>query len=65
MDNEWIAIFSTSDEFDAELAKGLLKENEIDYVVVNKKDSSIHFGEIELFVMRKNALRAKYLIKNL
>ncbi len=65
MTDEWTIIFSTTDEFTGELAKGLLKENGVDYVEVNKKDSSYLFGEIELFVVRNDILRAKFVLKDL
>lgn len=60
-----MSVFSTNREYIAEIAKGILKENEIEAVILNKKDSSYTFGEIELFVNRDNAIRAKYLLKEL
>ncbi|NJK85977.1 MAG: DUF2007 domain-containing protein [Bacteroidales bacterium] len=65
MENEWVSIFITSDQFYAELAKGLLEENNIEAVVVNKQDSFYHFGEIELYVKRDNIVKAKFLLKEL
>lgn len=62
--NNWIRIFSSKQEYQVELLKGMLKENNIIAVSLNKKDSSyLAFGDIELFVEKKNALQAKNLIK--
>lgn len=65
MDKNWVSIFNTPEIFKAELAKGLLEENEIECVLINKKDSFYHFGEIELFVKRDDILKAKYILKEL
>lgn len=64
MDKDWVSIFSTSEEFQAEIAKGVLEENEIECVMINKKDSFYHFGEIELYVMREDVVKSKYLLKD-
>ena len=62
--NNWIRIFSSKQEYQVELLKGMLEENNIIAVSINKKDSSyLAFGDIELFVENKNALQAKNLIK--
>jgi len=57
--------FSTTDEFNSEIAKGLLEENEIDCVLVNKKDSFYHFGDIEIYVKRDKIIKANYILKDL
>ncbi len=44
----------------------MLKENEVDAVEINKQDSSYNatiFGEIELYVLHDNVIKAKYLIE--
>ena len=63
MNNDWIVVFSTSDDFNAEIARGVLDEHEIENVVINKKDAAYHFGEIEIFVKREFYITAKYLLK--
>jgi hypothetical protein len=65
MENDWVVIFTTSKQYEAEIINGLLSENEIESVVVNKQDSSYLFGEYELFVNRDDILRAKTLIQNI
>ena len=62
MDCNWIKIYTSSEPFKIELLKGLLKENNITPMSINKQDSSYLFGEIELFVDAKDVLQAKMLI---
>ena len=64
MYNNWIKIASSKQAYQIELLKGMLEENNIIAVTVNKKDSSyLAFGEIELFVESKDVIQAKNLIK--
>ena len=65
MENDWVVIFTTSKQYEAEIINGLLTENEIESVVVNKQDSAYLFGEYELFVNREDILKAKTLIQNI
>jgi len=57
-----VKIFSTTAQYKAELIKGLLLENSIESVVINKQDSSYLFGELELYVKTDDAILAKHLI---
>ena len=64
MHNNWIKVASSKQAYQIELLKGMLEENNIIAVSVNKKDSSyLAFGEIELFVESKDVIQAKNLIK--
>jgi hypothetical protein len=65
MGNNWVKIYTVSQEYEAEMIKGILDENEIGCIIVNKKDSSYLFGEIEIFVDVEEAFIAKQLILNL
>jgi len=65
MAGDWVKIHVVSQEYEAEMVKGLLEENEIECVIVNKKDSSYLFGEIEIFVDVENAFLAKQIITKL
>jgi len=66
MEKDWVKIFSTDKTYQAELARQILLENDIQSVVINKKDSSyLIFGETEVYVNRDDVLRAKQLIKTL
>lgn len=62
MDKNWVKIYSTSANYKAELLKGLLMENGINAIIVNKQDSSYLFGELELYVMPNDAIQAKHII---
>jgi hypothetical protein len=56
----WEKIFSTNTEYQAEILKALLEEENIECVIINKKDSSyLTFGEIELYVKPDDILKAK------
>ena len=62
MDKDWVKIFSTPVIYKAELMRGLLEENEINAVIVNKKDSAYLFGDVELYVTNDDAVKAKHII---
>ena len=59
----WTMIYSCSNLAEAELMKGLLIENGIEAVVVNKRDSVYLIGEAELYVQASDALLALQLLK--
>ncbi len=64
MNSNWVKIYSSSQAHLAEIAKGVLKENGIDSVVLNKKDSAYNmWGEVELYASDKNAVEAMSIIK--
>lgn len=62
MDTNWVKIFSTGEAYKAELVKGLLQENEIDCIIINKQDSAYLFGELELYVQADSAVRAHHIL---
>ena len=63
-DFEWEVIISTTLLYKAEIIKGLLEDEGIPCVIVNKQDSSyLAFGEIELFVPREDVLKAKQIME--
>lgn len=64
MEKDWVKIYATSDVIKAEMVKSFLLENDIHAVVINKKDSSLFIGEVELYVKQEDALKATHLIKN-
>jgi hypothetical protein len=48
---DWIKVFETLSISEAEILKGKLEENDIDAVIMNKKDSSyMTFGQVEVYV---------------
>ena len=62
MNKDWIKIYSTGANYKAELLKGLLFENNIEAVIINKQDSSYLFGELELYVSVDDVVKAKHII---
>jgi len=48
---KWMLLFSTNNFPEASIIKGMLEENHVPVLVMNKQDSSyLNFGEIELHV---------------
>ena len=60
-----MSIFSTDQPYLADIERLVLDENNISSIIMNKKDSFYKIGEVDLYVNRDQALRAKNLIKNL
>jgi Putative prokaryotic signal transducing protein len=47
----WFKLYSTRNYAEANIIKGMLEENNIEVVIMNKLDSSyVNFGDIELYV---------------
>jgi hypothetical protein len=65
VEKEWVKIFGYTEEIKCEMARQILEDEGIDSVVLNKKDRAYQFGEIELYVMRDNVIRAKRILKEL
>ena len=48
---DWFQILKTSDYAQANIIKGMLEENEVPVIILNKQDSSyLTFGYLELYV---------------
>lgn len=60
----WQKVFDTVDMHRAEIVKDILIENEINAVVVNKKDSSYHLGYFEVQVNQDDVLKSIKIIKD-
>ena len=64
MEKGWVNVFSTDQRHLAEIAKELLSENQIESVLVDKRDSTyITVGEIELYVRDLNVMKAKFILE--
>jgi hypothetical protein len=61
LDN-WIVIYSTAQFYEAEIVKSIMAENGIESVIMNKKDSTYGFGDIDVYVPTSEAFSAKQLI---
>ena len=64
MEKGWVNIYSTGQLHLAEMAKELLKENQVESVIVDKRDSLyITIGEVELFVRDLDVMKAKFILE--
>jgi hypothetical protein len=63
MDNNWSLIYTCNKLYEAEILKELLDDNEISAFVMNKQDSSYHFGDVEVYVKPDDVMKAKLLIE--
>jgi hypothetical protein len=63
MEKDWALIYSATDELMIEMVKQILEENQIESVILNKKDRAYLFGDLELYVNRDSVIRAKSVIK--
>lgn len=63
MEKDWVKVFSSPDVHVIEILKAILKEENIEAISINKRDSSYPtFGEIELYVSNSVVLQAKRII---
>lgn len=60
----WEKIFETTFQHQVEIARDYLEQQDISAVIINKKDSSYHFGRFELYVPVKDANIAKTIVAN-
>ncbi len=57
-----VIVYTSNKAYEIELLKKYLADHDIISFSINKQDSSYHFGEIELYVEKDHAIRAKRLI---
>ncbi len=66
MEKDWVCVFHTEKSFQAEIAKEILENEEIDCVVLNELDSNFpSIGDYELWVHRDFENKATELLKDL
>jgi len=64
MDN-WVKVFETGEQIRAEIVKGVLEENEINAVVLNKKETVYQiFGTYQVLVLKEDILLATNIVQN-
>jgi len=63
MQDNWSKVFESGQQFQVEIIKGMLKENGIEAVSLNKQDSVYHIGTFELYVPVEDAFKAKQIIE--
>ncbi len=55
-------VYSVGKEYLAELFKQVLTDNKIEAFIINRKDSSYHFGYIDVLVHPEDINKAKSLV---
>lgn len=65
MEKDWVKVKSFAKLYIAEIAKEVLKDNEIESVILNKQDTSYLIGDIEIYVAKSNAAKAIELLEQL
>ena len=64
MNNNWVNILSSEDLFKIEIVTQMLKNNKIDAVIINQKDSSYNlFGSSMLYIEREHVEKSIELIQ--
>ena len=63
--NDWIAVFETSQLYQAEMVKDILADNGVEAVVLNQQDSSYKFGDIRVMVREEAKKQAVEIIKSI
>ncbi len=63
-DGNWVRVHTTMERHEAEIFKGMLENNQIEAVILNKRDSAYQaWGEIHLYVKKEDEIRAKELVE--
>ena len=66
MEKDWVCVFHTAEIFQAEIAKEILENEEIQCIVLNEHDSIFpSIGEIEIMVHKDYQEKATELLKDL
>ncbi len=66
METNWTKVYTTIDPVRAEIAKGLLREYNIEAVELNKRDSCYgNFGNIEVYCHAEQVVTALEVLKKL
>ncbi|MES2779832.1 MAG: DUF2007 domain-containing protein [Bacteroidota bacterium] len=63
MEHNWTKVFTTTSPIEAEIILSMLKENDIEAVEMNKRDSSyLAFGTVEVYCPAEKVITALHLI---
>jgi hypothetical protein len=66
MEKDWVCVFRTEQGFQAEIAKEILENEEINCVILNENDSNFpSIGELEVWVHQDFEAKATELLKDL
>jgi len=59
----WINIYSGKEEYQAKVIKSLLEQNDLNPVILDKKDDEFRIGYAEVYVAPEEAEKAQQIIK--
>ena len=62
MDSNWSKVFSTKLGHQAHIVVEVLKDYDIDAVMIDKQDSSYHLGYFEVLVPKEQVIKASHII---
>jgi hypothetical protein len=66
MEKDWICVFHSEQDFQVEIAREILENEEINCVILNEHDSNFpSIGEAEVWVHQSVEQKAKELLKDL
>ena len=63
--HEWMVAFTADRQYLADIAMNILDDAGIECYLVNKTDSVLLVGDIEVYVKQDMLLKAKHLLNNL
>ena len=63
VNERWVCLFGSRHLYKAEILKALLNEHDISSVIINKQDSAYLFGDIELYVILDDILKAQQVLE--
>ncbi len=64
MEKEWVKVFASTNTIKTKWLQSTIEANDIDVVVMNKKDSMLPIGEIELYVDKADEEHALTIINS-
>lgn len=65
MEKDWSVVYKTANQYEVDILQGMLRENGIESVIINQKDSAyMSFGNTFLYVHNNDFPRAQELIEN-
>lgn len=63
MSGKNVIVYTTNQQYQADILKNILADHGIHCFIINKQDSNYHFGDIEVYVNQDDVIKAKMLIK--
>ncbi|HRY32433.1 MAG TPA: DUF2007 domain-containing protein [Bacteroidales bacterium] len=63
-EHNWVMIYSSPSLVEVEIRHGLLRSEDIESIIINKKDSFYLIGDIELYVKSGDAFSARQIISD-